>query len=93
VVAFSYLDEPTPLSWEGEDDSDPGCGRGWPVLEGEELLGRSFMAATIPAFVPLERRSLLLTNVQANVAFKRTHRQVRASTRAAPLNSNVRRPR
>jgi len=31
------------FSWEGENDNDPGCGRGWGVLRGERLEGRLYI--------------------------------------------------
>lgn len=31
------------FSWEGWSDSDPGCGRGWVKLEGDQLHGRIFI--------------------------------------------------
>jgi hypothetical protein len=30
-------------SWEGQDDNDPGCGRGWATLAGDELVGHIFI--------------------------------------------------
>lgn len=30
------------FSWEGNDESDPACGRGWMVLEDNRLRGRIF---------------------------------------------------
>ena len=27
-------------SWEGRNDNDPGCGRGWANLVGDDLVGR-----------------------------------------------------
>jgi hypothetical protein len=30
------------FSWEGNDELDPVCGRGWAVIENEELRGRIF---------------------------------------------------
>lgn len=30
-------------SWEGHSDADPGCGRGWARLKGEQLVGRLFI--------------------------------------------------
>ncbi len=32
-------------SWQGENDSDPGCGRGWARLEQATLVGRLFIHA------------------------------------------------
>ncbi len=31
------------FSWEGENDNDPGCGRGWGILRGDRLEGRLYM--------------------------------------------------
>lgn len=31
------------FSWEGENDNDPGCGRGWAVLRGDRLEGRLYI--------------------------------------------------
>jgi hypothetical protein len=31
------------FSWEGENDNDPGCGRGWGVLRGDRLEGRLYI--------------------------------------------------
>ncbi len=31
------------FSWEGENDNDPGCGRGWAVLNGNQLEGRLYI--------------------------------------------------
>jgi hypothetical protein len=31
------------FSWEGQDETDPGSGRGWAVIENEELCGRIFI--------------------------------------------------
>ncbi len=30
-------------SWEGQNDTDPGCGRGWATLANGELVGRIFI--------------------------------------------------
>ncbi len=30
------------FSWDGNDESDPACGRGWAVREGDRLNGRLF---------------------------------------------------
>ncbi len=34
--------EAVEFSWEGNDDSDHACGRGWVVLDGDRLQGRIF---------------------------------------------------
>jgi hypothetical protein len=34
------------FSWEGVNDNDPGCGRGWAVLRGDELHGRIYVHAS-----------------------------------------------
>ncbi len=31
------------FSWEGENDNDPGCGRGWGLLRGDRLEGRLYI--------------------------------------------------
>jgi hypothetical protein len=31
------------FSWEGQDETDPASGRGWAVIENEELCGRIFI--------------------------------------------------
>ena len=31
------------FSWEGENDTDSACGRGWAILEGDRLEGRLFI--------------------------------------------------
>ena len=31
------------FSWEGENDNDPGCGRGWGGLRGDRLEGRLYI--------------------------------------------------
>lgn len=31
------------FSWEGENDNDPGCGRGWGALRGDHLEGRLYI--------------------------------------------------
>jgi hypothetical protein len=31
------------FSWQGFDDSDPACGRGWGILVGEEVHGEIFI--------------------------------------------------
>ena len=31
------------FSWEGMSVNDPGCGRGWAVMQGTELYGRLFI--------------------------------------------------
>ena len=31
------------FSWEGENDNDPGCGRGWGSLRGDRLEGRLYI--------------------------------------------------
>ena len=31
------------FSWEGMDENDPGCGRGWAELRGGELYGKLFI--------------------------------------------------
>lgn len=33
------------FSWEGFNDNDPGCGRGWAVRRGSELTGRLYVHA------------------------------------------------
>jgi hypothetical protein len=30
-------------SWEGRNDNDPGCGRGWAKIVGDELTGRIYL--------------------------------------------------
>ncbi len=30
-------------SWEGRNDNDPGCGRGWAKVDGAQLLGRIYI--------------------------------------------------
>jgi hypothetical protein len=30
------------FTWEGTDEIDPVCGRGWAVIEGDELCGRIY---------------------------------------------------
>jgi len=30
------------FTWEGHDEFDPACGRGWAVIEGNELHGRLY---------------------------------------------------
>ncbi len=30
-------------SWEGQNDNDPGCGRGWAKMAGDELEGRIYI--------------------------------------------------
>jgi len=30
------------FSWEGSDEMDPVCGRGWAIIEGDELHGRLY---------------------------------------------------
>jgi hypothetical protein len=30
-------------SWEGRNDNDPGCGRGWATVRNETLVGRLFI--------------------------------------------------
>jgi len=32
-------------SWEGHNDSDPGCGRGWATIRDKRLVGRLFIHA------------------------------------------------
>jgi hypothetical protein len=31
------------FSWEGENDNDPGCGRGWAARQGDRLEGRLYI--------------------------------------------------
>jgi hypothetical protein len=31
------------FSWEGQDETDPACGRGWAEIEKDELRGRIFI--------------------------------------------------
>jgi hypothetical protein len=31
------------FSWEGQDETDPACGRGWAEIEKDELKGRIFI--------------------------------------------------
>jgi len=31
------------FSWEGQNDNDPGCGRGWALLEGDKMEGRLYI--------------------------------------------------
>ena len=31
------------FSWEGQDELDPSCGRGWAIIENKELRGRIFI--------------------------------------------------
>lgn len=39
VSGQSYVE----WSWEGHNDSDPGCGRGWARLDDGKLIGRLFI--------------------------------------------------
>ena len=40
------------FSWEGESDTDPGCGRGWARLRDGKLVGRIFIhLADVSGFV------------------------------------------
>jgi hypothetical protein len=50
------------FSWEGMDEMDPCTGRGWAVLEGEELHGMIFFhqgdeSSFVAKRVPVRRRS------------------------------------
>jgi hypothetical protein len=31
------------FSWEGNNDADPSCGRGWAIVDGDRLSGRLFL--------------------------------------------------
>lgn len=31
------------LSWNGADENDPACGRGWAVIDGDTMTGRIFI--------------------------------------------------
>jgi hypothetical protein len=31
------------FSWEGHNDADPSCGRGWAIIDGDRITGRLFM--------------------------------------------------
>ena len=31
------------FSWNGQDENDPACGRGWAIVDGEALVGRIFL--------------------------------------------------
>lgn len=31
------------FSWEGQNDNDPGCGRGWAALDGARLIGHLYI--------------------------------------------------
>ncbi|MDX9895539.1 hypothetical protein [Desulfofustis limnaeus] len=31
------------FSWSGQDENDPACGRGWAVIENDELTGRIYL--------------------------------------------------
>ena len=54
------------FSWEGFNDADPSCGRGWAVLADDQLVGRlflhnsddsAFVAERAPATGPRRSRS------------------------------------
>jgi hypothetical protein len=34
---------PPAIEWSWEGDADPGCGRGWAILDGDLLVGRIFI--------------------------------------------------
>jgi hypothetical protein len=44
-------------SWQGQSDSDPGCGRGWARLEGNKLIGRIFIHASDDSKFEASRRA------------------------------------
>ena len=43
-------------SWEGRNDSDPGCGRGWARLEDRKLIGRLYIHCGDDSAFEAERR-------------------------------------
>lgn len=46
-------------SWQGQNDCDPGCGRGWARLEGNKLTGRLFIHAGDDSQFQASRQSAL----------------------------------
>jgi hypothetical protein len=43
-------------SWEGRNDSDPGCGRGWVRLEASKLIGRLYIHCSDDSAFEAERQ-------------------------------------
>jgi hypothetical protein len=43
-------------SWEGQNDSDPGCGRGWAHLTDGKLVGRLYVHCSDDSAFEAERR-------------------------------------
>ena len=43
-------------SWEGRNDSDPACGRGWARIEGGKLVGRLFIHCSDDSAFEAERQ-------------------------------------
>lgn len=68
------------FSWEGENDNDPGCGRGWAALRGDRLEGRlyihrgddsAFVAARAERAPPPRRRGQPTVARRPTSAFRR----------------------
>ena len=52
VNGASYVE----WSWEGRNDSDPGCGRGWARLEASKLTGRFYIHCSDDSAFEAERQ-------------------------------------
>lgn len=44
-------------SWQGQSDTDPGCGRGWATLVNDELVGRIFIHCSDDSAFKATKRS------------------------------------
>ncbi len=51
------LNDVVEWSWEGQNDRDPGCGRGWAALTDGRLVGRLFIHAGDDSAFEAERMS------------------------------------
>lgn len=71
------------FSWEGENDNDPGCGRGWAALQGDRLEGRLYIhRGDDSAFVALRTEPAALPKRRGQLSVVR--RPTSASRRRPP---------
>jgi hypothetical protein len=59
-------------SWQGQSDTDPGCGRGWAILEHGELVGRIFIHCGDDSAFRATRRTRPAARRDARIAKGRT---------------------
>jgi hypothetical protein len=72
-------------SWQGSNDSDEACGRGWAVIDGAVLRGRLFIHASDDSgFVAVRPPSAIPSRVRRGSVHAPTPRRPRKA-RATPL--------